>query len=398
VTRGPLGTETNRHIDVNDGTLQRTLGRKSGVEGHRSHHRPSQRGHTHRHTAVPKHRIAAKILILHNQKVARLLHTVAVLKFRRENLKIVAETIDEMRDQMRKGDPPERSVWSKLFDRLFAVVETGDINEILRKARDETKKYIQEHVALTAKNPIQGIAYIKEKREKGNEYLKEMAEIYSNANEINQRVAEGDRRRDFVVVAEIKYVKLAMDITVSFLSMVIPSHTATGIEFVYECITESDIPEKLTDLKMPDMVGFWNGAKDFWREEREYIVDAAMKMTLPEYAKHLREEAEKDAEEEIEKLFEKLGMKPEKNIEESIALLERLAKSAERDVFRDWVHAPMEKWLRLRKTEGILKAAVKSTWRKKLFKGVCWAFFLQQSAGKINEFREFLEEGPEGLR
>jgi hypothetical protein len=387
---GTLHNEDNCFVDLNDGTWQRTLGRRVGVVGLHGHDKHAR----HLHKTTLRRAVPAKAMVFNGPACVRLLHCVAVLKLRYLNLQIVAETIDEMRDQTRKGPPPPRGFWSRHFDRLFAVVDTGDINEILKQARAETDRTVKQFFPLAKLDPLRGYAYLQSKRDEGHKYLELMSEIYSRASQINREVAEGDRNLQFAELVTLKLIKLQSDLLVKFLGMVIPSHAATAIEFVYECLTDGDMPERLSNMKKPDLAGIWSGTKKLWRET---VVESAAKMTLPEYAKYMRELAEKEAEEEIEELFLKLGIKPGKNLEQSLELLEELAEGAEKQVFSHghWATAPMSEWLHLRQQENALAGAMKKSARHRMWTRVSWVFFLVESGEKVHEFYEFVREGPE---
>jgi hypothetical protein len=369
---GPTCMVRNWFVEIrNDGTLQSTAGQKPGVTGladipaHHVH-TAQRRSVAHGHPKKPNKPITLGILVFDPRAVLRLLDAVAVLKARRENLKIISETLDEMRDQSRKGPPPERSLWVKLTNRLFATVDSGDINEVIKQARVESARWMEEFAAEVTRGSKNGWSYLVEKRDEGHEHLAAIDETYALAAEINKKVEEHDRIAEFKIVKGLKLVKLSMDVTLKVVGG-LPAVGLIGlpIEVGYELVTE-------------------------WAEGKVNVVGIFKGNLAKEGTKQA---AEKIAEEALDDLFKKLGIRGGKDLEEKIERLEKLLERAEKEVWKDWRKAELNSWLKLWSRRAGMKSVMRTSklWGR-LFGSARWIFIAAEVKEKWGEMKEVWEE------
>jgi hypothetical protein len=348
---GPICMVKNWFVDIdNDGTLARTAAESSSPTNtyspHPSHHThhsyhthhlhpahppahlsDKHRPHTHHHTHHTKHQIPrvkvhdptpVRLMIYDPKKVLRLLHTVAALKARRDNLVLLWETYDEMRDQNKKTLPDHSGRPETLKGALFGgtIVETGEIYAILRSADKLTSTWMQEFVAESSKDTKSGWDYLLKKTDEGHEHMQGMAEVYHQAYEAN----EHSRHQLGKVVKALKFGKLGCDVTLKIVGALPGVNIiGMGIEMGYELVSGH------LEEKPAHAVGMLS-------KDAKTVGTELFKEGLKQADEHM----EKGLEHEVEELILKnLGMSTEQ-FAEKLAKLDKVAAERAAWVWRNW--------------------------------------------------------------
>jgi hypothetical protein len=358
--------------------------------------------HRHRHHTPPLRNRPAlgsigpiKILKFDPKKVARFLHGIAVLKARRDKLVIVWETYDEIRDVNKKTIPQHSNLPGvRNIFRGTTTVETGDIQEVLRIADGLAEGWAKEFTAASARSADEARSYALKKISEGQEHLKAMSRIYSQAAQAG--VAERNQADGLERLT--KTVKLGMDLTVSVVGALLDHGEAGagfGIEMGYVLLSSEDFWNAAWGVKEPELVGFEKGTG---KEAANTLAKEGLHK-LAEIVEHA-----------IGKTAKEMLLKNEKTFVESLETLEMVVNAEakwfakaiiDKGVPASYIGHMVEggELLAARKAQyaAMLKLATKSgrKWVGAL-KGARWVLIAEEFREKYSEYRETWEKPMEG--
>jgi hypothetical protein len=310
---GPTCQLLNWYVDLKDGTTTQTAADPPGIV---NTYGPNSTHHTHHsHHERRRKRQRLKMRVLKPIKlmsfnlpaVARLLHAVAMLEARRDQLVIAWETWAELKNQEDRDDdrrnkrysesrvlqndpfaktkrsegPSDDEDYEQAAGNKFAgafTVETGNMDDALWRAKNLTDQSMQ---IFTSKIPLGGREawnYLVYKRDQGHQHLNAMAAVYRKAANANRR-----ERTDFDALARTaETVKLSMGAILDVVGALVPEtdwKAGVGIEAGYQILTSETMVRVLSTASgedvEPDMVGISGKSKGIKKELKDLGVEGA---------------------------------------------------------------------------------------------------------------------------